>query len=86
MSSYRQVMENLHKETKGKTGRAEVRVALRCLPEALRPSLQGGRETLRKSEVPWTDCIFELERTQDKLRKDDLTSVQVHVLTGVELI
>lgn len=69
MSSYTKMRENLHKETKGKTGRAEVRVALRCLPEALRPSVQGGREALRKREAPWTDCIFELERTQDKLRK-----------------
>lgn len=69
MSSYTNVRENLHKENKRKTGRAEERVALRCLPEALRSYVQGGREALRKSEAPWTDCIFELERTQDKLRK-----------------
>ena len=49
---------NLQRESEGLTGRAEVRVALRSLTEALRASVQGGREASKDDRVSMKDTAL----------------------------
>ena len=66
-----------HHSLQGLAGRAEAKMALRCLPDTLRALYRVTQRPLRRTKAPWTGCISELVGTQEKLRGDHLSSTDV---------
>ena len=65
-----------HHSLQGLAGRAEAKMVLRCLPDTLRALYSVTERPLRRTEAPWTGCISELVGTQEKLRRDHLSSAE----------